>query len=47
MPVYANTSFLCSYSLPDANSGLALATLQSLSGLVIDNGCKIPRAADF
>ena len=32
MPVYADTSFLCSYFLPDANSGLALATLQSLSG---------------
>lgn len=32
MPVYADTSFLCSYFLPDASTGLAFATLQSLNG---------------
>jgi len=35
MPVYADTSFLCSYFLPNANSALALATLQSLGGPMI------------
>ena len=32
MPGYADTSFLCSCYLPDANTGPAFATLQSLSG---------------
>ena len=35
MPVYADTSFLCFYFLPDANSGLALATVQSLGGPLV------------
>src|SRR5437870_1596362 len=35
MPVYADTSFLCSYFLPDARSRLALATVRSLNGPMI------------
>jgi hypothetical protein len=31
MPVYADTSFLASYFLPDANSARALASVQALS----------------